>query len=109
MKYIKHKIAMVVLSLIFGACGGESKSGPACSDSALKGSWDLADGSTVTFKTDCTFSSNDCGESGTYENVTASSGTVRINVETSTCTGPADLSCDYVIRSGILAYVCEVV
>lgn len=105
--------ALLATFLWVEACSDDANPN-ACQTSSLIGTWTLAGGIVATFNTDCSWTTTKCNHVGTYENVTAQSGSVEVNVTSvspdagmSGCVDEGEHTCTYAISGETLAYACQ--
>lgn len=113
---MKALVTVLTVALILTGCGSNSGSAPAssggaCSSSVLKGTWQHANGSSLTFNQDCTGTGSYCESNFTYPNVTAASGDALVTISnTNTRSGcspaGAATACVYSISGNALAFNC---
>lgn len=96
---MKTTACLILGALLYlSGCGGSSAEGP-CAGSHV-GDWSLA-GGVLTFDASCAISyrgPDGCENSGSYSNVTGSSGTAVVNITQSdggACLGTGQYSCPY--------------
>lgn len=96
------------LLILLGACGG----GGECGDAIVKGTWKLDGDATqsVTFTDTCKFADVQCSATGTYPNVTATSGSVGITItstnNSNSCLPVGATTCTYAIDGTSLDFNC---
>lgn len=113
MKSKTHSIlaALFVLFTVT-ACGGDG--GSDCSDSLILGTYNTTTGDTLTFNSQCEWTSAKCKSSGTYPSFTKNSGTVTIQVSDSPlgsdfdCLDEGSASCTYILDGvGGFVFTCS--
>lgn len=110
------KEALLILGLLLTGCGKSEEAStavaPACSTSAILGSWTNLASTTdsITFKSDCTGTTGYCGGTFTFPNVTSTSGNVLLTVTSSNgksgCLAAGTYTCAYTISGSYMGYNC---
>ena len=97
-------------STMISGCGQFSSSTGACASSALLGSWTNSQSNeTITFTSNCGFTSTICGAQAIASNTTTSSGTVTLDnwsVSGSNCASQSNRTCTYSISGSTLQLTC---
>lgn len=83
----------------------------ACASSIVSGSWlNNNNGDLLNFASNCSYTSSLCASTGTYPNVTASSGFVIVNVTSTNgsggCLPLGQTSCSYAVSGNTMQYNC---
>lgn len=80
---------------------------PPCADSSLIGVW-VINNAHVIFNDDCSWTSSDCHESGTYQDSSKNPATIDFTISKSDCTTIKEETCNYDIKSDTLYWNCQV-